>query len=44
MFFFCLQESATIEKNTNDEKAEGDALVTLLAADGIIGISPEYVA
>uniref|UniRef100_F1KZ02 FACT complex subunit SSRP1 n=1 Tax=Ascaris suum TaxID=6253 RepID=F1KZ02_ASCSU len=35
------QESATIEKNTNDEKAEGDALVTLLAADGIIGISPE---
>lgn len=42
--FFCLQESATTEKNTNDEKAEGDALVTLLAADGIIGISPEYVA
>uniref|UniRef100_A0A915AFQ5 FACT complex subunit SSRP1 n=1 Tax=Parascaris univalens TaxID=6257 RepID=A0A915AFQ5_PARUN len=35
------KETATVEKNLNDEKAEGNELVTLLAADGIIGVSPE---
>uniref|UniRef100_A0A914RE33 Uncharacterized protein n=1 Tax=Parascaris equorum TaxID=6256 RepID=A0A914RE33_PAREQ len=35
------KETATVEKNLNDEKAEGNELVTLLAADGIIGVSPD---